>query len=262
MTKWGGFPFRAGGHDVADFHLAVGDDDAIDEEFDQLSALSKGQSVQGRVDTVAESLDPPGQGRHIHLLLGLRLELAPLLGQAMLGLGHLLSFAFELIAADDFSQIDLQQARLLTFQLCEGLLDRAAPRLQGVWEPLTSLGPLQFMGHQGRFGQDPTEVLPHHVVEGPGWSIASGAAFPLGGPQCIGPAATDIIVVARVQGAARTGQLTLSTTDQPAQQVVMGRIVAPGELGIAIQPRLCSLKGLLADDRRHRNGDPFLRGAG
>ena len=150
MTKWGGFAFGARGHHVANFHLAVGDDDTINEEFDQLSALGKGQRVQGWVDAVAEGLDPLGQGRHIHLLLGLRLELAQLLGQAVLGLGHLLSFTFELIAADDFSQSDLQQARLLTFQLCEGLLERAAPRLQGVWEPLTALGPLQCVGHQRR----------------------------------------------------------------------------------------------------------------
>lgn len=34
MTKGGGFAFGPGGHDVANFHLAVVDDDTIDEQFD------------------------------------------------------------------------------------------------------------------------------------------------------------------------------------------------------------------------------------
>ena len=44
----------------------------------------------------AKRLDPLGQAGPIDLLLRLRIELAQLLSQAMLGLGHLLSFAFEL----------------------------------------------------------------------------------------------------------------------------------------------------------------------
>jgi len=41
MTKRGGFAFGPGGHDIADFHLSVIDDDTINEQYDQLSALGK-----------------------------------------------------------------------------------------------------------------------------------------------------------------------------------------------------------------------------
>jgi hypothetical protein len=41
MTKWGGFALGAGGHHIADFHLTIVDDDSINEQFDQLSALGK-----------------------------------------------------------------------------------------------------------------------------------------------------------------------------------------------------------------------------
>jgi hypothetical protein len=105
MTKGGGFPLRASGHDRADSHLAIGDDDTINQEFDQLSALRKGQSIQRRPETVAEGLDALGQRGHIDLLLRLRLQLAQLMCQALLGVGHLLMFAFELVAADDVRQI-------------------------------------------------------------------------------------------------------------------------------------------------------------
>jgi hypothetical protein len=41
MTKGGGFTFGARGDHIADCHLRIIDDDAINEQFDQLSALDK-----------------------------------------------------------------------------------------------------------------------------------------------------------------------------------------------------------------------------
>src|SRR5262249_8610060 len=94
MTKRHSFSLRASGNDVADFHLAVADDDPVNEQGDQLSALGKRQLLQGRADAVAKGLDALGQDGYIHLLLRLELELAQLLGQSVLGLHHLLVFAF------------------------------------------------------------------------------------------------------------------------------------------------------------------------
>ena len=150
MTKGGGFPLRASGHDRADVHLAIGDDDTINQEFDPLSALRKGQRIPRRPETVAACLDALGQRGHMDLLLRLRLQLAQLMWQALLCVGHLLMFAFELVAADEVRQRDLQEPRLLPFQLREGLLERAAPRLEGLREPRTALGALQCVGHQCR----------------------------------------------------------------------------------------------------------------
>ncbi|SRR6266545_8001485 len=90
MTKWGGFPLGAGRHHIADFHLSIIDDDPINEPFDQVSVLGKGQCVKSWLDTLANPLDSLGQRRSIHVLLRLDIELPQLLREATLGLGHLL----------------------------------------------------------------------------------------------------------------------------------------------------------------------------
>jgi hypothetical protein len=79
MTKRGGFSLRARGHNIADFHLTIGDDDPINEQFDQLSALRKGQRIQCRPKTAAKSFDAVGERGHIDLLVCLRLQLAQLM---------------------------------------------------------------------------------------------------------------------------------------------------------------------------------------
>jgi hypothetical protein len=73
-----------------------------------------------------------GQGGGIHLLLRLRLELAPLLGQAMLRVRHLLSCALELVTPDDLRQLDFQQPGLLSFELGEGFPVGLPLGLQGL----------------------------------------------------------------------------------------------------------------------------------
>ena len=107
MTKWGGFPLGASRHHIADFHLAIADDDTINEQFDQLSALGKRQMVQSRANALAKGLEALGQGRDIHLLLRLGIKLMQLAGQAVRGLDHLLSFPLEFAAADDLGQVDV-----------------------------------------------------------------------------------------------------------------------------------------------------------
>ena len=261
MTKRNGFPFRAGGHDVADFHLAVADDDPINEQGDQLSALGKCQMVQRRADAVAKGLDALGQGGHIHLLLGLEIELAQLLSQPVLGLRYLLVFTFEFLPPDDGGQIDLQQAGLLPCQLRQGFSQRLAPGMEGVRQPLPALGPCQFMSNQRGLSQHPTEILPHECIQGLSRGIARRAAVVGGGAQGIAAPSTGVVGIAGGEGATRAGQLTLAATDQAPQQVVMRGIVAPGKLGIAIQPALGRREGLLSDERWHRHGDPLVRGS-
>jgi hypothetical protein len=65
-----------------------------------------------------------------------------------------------------------------------------------------------------------------------------------------------------MEGTTRAGQLTLATTDEAAQQLGIGGMMTTGHLGIPIAPALDRLKGLLADDRGHRNGHPCLRWRG
>lgn len=105
MTKRGGFPFWPGGHDIANFHLRIVDDDAINAQFDQLSALGKRSVVQSRLGASAKRLDALSQGGNINVLLGLGIELSQLLSQALLRLGHLLSSALKLLTLDHLGQV-------------------------------------------------------------------------------------------------------------------------------------------------------------
>jgi hypothetical protein len=75
MTKWSRFSLGACRHPIADVHLCLMDDDPINKQCDQVSALGKGQLVKGRLKTLAKRLDSLGQRHHIHVLVRLSLEL-------------------------------------------------------------------------------------------------------------------------------------------------------------------------------------------
>ena len=165
MTKRGGFPLGAGGHHIANLHLAVGDDDVIDEQFYQLSALGKRELLQGGLQPLAKGFKSLGQRGDIHLLLRLGLELAQLLGQALLGVRHLLSFALELVTPDDLRQVDFQQPGLLPFELGEGVAQGLPPGLPGLGQPFASVGTREFMADQRWLGQDPAEILPDQLIQ-------------------------------------------------------------------------------------------------
>ena len=68
--------FGSRGDDIAHFHLRIVDDDAIHEQFDQLSALDKRSVVQSRLGAPAKRLDALSQAGNINVLLGLGIELA------------------------------------------------------------------------------------------------------------------------------------------------------------------------------------------
>jgi hypothetical protein len=156
------------------------------------------------------------QSGHIALLLCLRLYWAQLVQQALMCVRHLLMFAFELVAADDLRQINLQAPRLLPFSLCQGLLECAAPRLSGVGKPRPALGALQFVGPQRGLPQALTKILPDQRVECLGGGISRGAALSLGCAQRIGAATTAIIGIPRGDGPAWTRPLTPATTHEAA----------------------------------------------
>ena len=176
----------------------------------------------------------------------------------MLGLSHLRSFALELVAANDLGQIDFQQAGLLSFKWRERFPESLPAGLQGLGQPFTSVGTREFMGDQRGLAQDPAQILPDQRVQSPGRGKARRAAVAPCRPQGIGPAPTDRVGIAWWDGAPRTRQLTLATTDQAPEQVLMGRVIPASQLTIARQPGLGRRNGLLADDGRHGDGDPLV----
>jgi hypothetical protein len=91
--------------DIANLHLAVVDDNAIDEQFYQLPLLVKRELFQRWLDTLTKRFNALRQSGDVELLLDLNFQLAQLLGQAVLGLGQLVPFALELITANDLGEI-------------------------------------------------------------------------------------------------------------------------------------------------------------
>ena len=61
MTKAGEFAVGASWDDIADFHLLIIDNDPIDEQFDELTALGEVQIGQSRLNALAEFLDADGR---------------------------------------------------------------------------------------------------------------------------------------------------------------------------------------------------------
>jgi hypothetical protein len=232
MTKRGGFPLGPSGHHVANCHLVTGDDDVSDQPFHQWSALGKGQLVQGGLQPLAKGREALSQRGDIHLWLRLRLELAQLLGQAMLSVRHLLSCALELVTPNDFCEVDFQPPSLLPFELGKGVTQGLASGLQGLGQPCAAVGPGECMRDEGWLTQAPAQILLDQLIPGLGRGKARRAALSLGHPQRIRPTAAEIVVIAWGEGAPRTRQLTLPTTDHAAEQVFMRGVVPAGHWDI------------------------------
>ncbi len=71
MTKAEVFrPFRGRKH-VVNFDSIIGDNDPVNEQFDELALLLEGGVVQAKLDTVTEILEGGGQGRDFTLVVNL-----------------------------------------------------------------------------------------------------------------------------------------------------------------------------------------------
>jgi hypothetical protein len=134
---------------VTDFDRFVVNDDSVNQQFYQLSALGEIELLECRLQAPTEVVDASGELGCVQLLLGLCLQLTQLLREATLRLSNLLPFAFELVPADHLGQVHLEQAGLLALQLRQGGSQGTLAILQCLWEPLTRLGACQFMGDEG-----------------------------------------------------------------------------------------------------------------
>jgi hypothetical protein len=205
MTKRDCFPLRPRGHHVANLHLTIIDNHSINEQFHQLVTLREGQLVERRLQAGAEGFDAVRQGQPIYLLLRLDLDLPELLAHTLLGLSEFVPFPLEFLAADDFGQIDIEQASVLPLDLCERLAQGALAGLERWREPLAALGALEFVDDECRVGEHLTEILPDQRIERLGPDIPGNTALSQGGPQRVGAPPTPIITLPGLTGPPRTG---------------------------------------------------------
>jgi hypothetical protein len=258
MTKWGLLSFGTGWYDVSNLDCAVVNDHAIDDELDQLSALGKGQVVQGWLKALAESRDAGSEPCDFDLLLGLCFKLAKLVSQARLCLYQLLALALKFLPLDDLSQVDLEQACLLALHLSQSRPESASSILHRLGQPGTALTALHLLRDQGGLRQEATQILPDEIIQGLGGRIACGTAFPLGRTQGIGVTAAHIVAVPGRERPGATGEPALGTTDEPTQQVVMRVVVAASHLLVPIQAGLGTVVSILADQSRYPDGNPLF----
>ena len=118
LTKARVFTIGAGWDNITDLYFFIIYDHSIDQQFYQLPALFKIQIVEGRLNTMAKFLDVICQCQGLNLLFGLLFQLSQLLLKTILGSSQFLTFAFKLIAHDNFRQVNFQEPLLLTFQAC------------------------------------------------------------------------------------------------------------------------------------------------
>lgn len=88
MTKTGVLPTRANRDDVANLDVVIGDNNAVDEQFDKLSPLDEGGACEACLDPVAKLLSPLHLGRHIQMACRLGFQVLVLLRQALALLLH------------------------------------------------------------------------------------------------------------------------------------------------------------------------------
>ena len=148
MTKEGIFTIGVGRNHVADFDLVVVNDNTVNEQLNQLAALSKVKGVEDRLKSLAKVLNVLRQLEQVKLLLGLGFQLAQLMAQTGLSLNQFAALALKLVPADDLSQIDFQQSTLLTFQLGQGGLKTLPASLEGLRQPFANLGSFQLMDNE------------------------------------------------------------------------------------------------------------------
>jgi hypothetical protein len=244
MTKRGGCTFGACGHHLAAFHLRIVDDNTITAYGHQWSALGKRPLVQRGLDTLAKRLDSRGPRHNIHVRWRLGIELPQLLGETLVALGHRLASPLALLALDRLRQVDIEQPRLLVFELSQDLPQRLPARRQGLGQPCPPLRSRQFMRDEGRLSQDTAELLPDQCIQGLCGSITRRAARAAGEPQRIGTAPTEGSMVARVSRAPTARAPTLATADQAAQEILIGGLGAASPVEVTSQTVLSCFAGL------------------
>ncbi len=128
-----------GGEDVADLDVAVGDNNAINQEFDERAALVEGRCVQPVADLGTKRLKRLCDRAQGDVLLRHGVEPALLVLQGLLPTGQRMSFACKHRHGEDAGQIRVEQALLGGVQLGEGMAQRRLACLQFLGQPVPTV---------------------------------------------------------------------------------------------------------------------------
>jgi Transposase DDE domain len=141
MTKPDGGTVAGGGEDVADLDVAVGDNDAINQEFDERSSLVEGRRMQTHPHLRTEVLQRLGDCAEGDLLLCHGIELPLLVLQRLLPPRELAVLLFKGWQGEDVGELGIEQAVLGRVQLGHGMVQGGLPSLELLGQPLPAMGP-------------------------------------------------------------------------------------------------------------------------
>src|SRR6185369_4523664 len=109
MTKTDVFRPCGGRKHVANFDGVIGNNDPVNEEFDELTLLLECGVIQTKPDPVAEILERSGESGDFTVAVNLGLQLALLLRQGMEFLSQVLATTLVLSQGHDRSQVSLRE---------------------------------------------------------------------------------------------------------------------------------------------------------
>jgi len=139
MTKPNGGTVTSGGEDRADLDIAIGDNDAVDKEFDERPPLLKGGPMQSVTDLGTKRLERLCDSAQGQVLLRHGVEVALLGQQGLLPTGQLVSLAVKDWQSEDASKIGVEQALLGGVQVGQGVLQCRLARLQLLGQPVPTM---------------------------------------------------------------------------------------------------------------------------
>jgi hypothetical protein len=259
LTKTHVLGFPAGRDHIANLHLLIGHDHAIDQQFHQFALRLEAGPLQTTPHALAELLDRRGQRRQVGATLGLVFQLPRLLRQGLAPLFQRATSAFVFGQRNDVDQVRLGQALELVFQTELALAELLASGLQFLRQPVPAMGPLQRVHDLLRLGQHRTQVLPDQLIERMGRGVTCRALHLRVTTGQMRSAWAQVIVIAWMQGAAGAAQPAVSAAHQRPQQIGVRRVMTTGKLAVEPEAGLDLFERLRRDDGRNaRHRDPFF----
>jgi hypothetical protein len=135
MTRTDVFAAGTGRHRIPNLNFAIGDDDAVDEQFDPWSLLLEGGRGQARTDALAEVLNVCHQGGQFVLTIDLSRQLLRLGCQCLMALLQFVPSAFVFGQRHDPAQIGFGETVQLVFQIDASTAQVLLTSLQFLWQP-------------------------------------------------------------------------------------------------------------------------------
>ncbi len=252
--------FRPNGDYVPDLDGVAGDDDAVDEQFQQLSLADEVCLLETVPHAPAERFGMGSKASGLVLAAGVVHELALLAIKCQQPGFGVAPTALILVQQHHAVKIGLREPLDLLAQPRPGAMQVGPARLHFLRQPMPAAGPLHRVRDHLRGGQHLAQIAPDQLLQWSARDVARRAALARRqrGRRRRGPA--HVVVVAAEHVPACAGAAATAAADQAAQEILVHPVVSRRHPLIIGQPLLRALELFAADDGRHGcNRDPLGR---